>query len=84
MDWNNPAIRLQEDENCGECDCGCVLTHDDEGNPQFFFCPLHAHAAELLAAVKDILPDLSHYVQTHGPGPDRRLAVLEGVIKAIG
>ena len=29
--------------------------------------------ADLLAALQACLPDLEHYVATHGPGPDRRL-----------
>jgi hypothetical protein len=39
--------------------------------------------AALLAAAGDVLPDLEHYVATHGPGPDRRLAALQKVIANI-
>jgi hypothetical protein len=46
---------------------------------------LIAAAPELLAALLDVLPDLSHYASTHGPGPDRRLAVARAAIaKATG
>ncbi len=30
----------------------------------------------LIDAVAAVLPDLRHYVSTHGPGPDYRLASL--------
>lgn len=35
---------------------------------------------ELLAAAVDCLPDLEHYVSTHGPGPDLRLDALRAAI----
>lgn len=37
----------------------------------------------LVQATKDCLADLKHYVATHGPGPDKRLAALERVLLAI-
>lgn len=46
---------------------------------------LIAAAPELLAALEACLPDLKHYVATHGPGPDRRLAdALVAIAKAKG
>ena len=41
--------------------------------------------AELLEALEAVLPDLEHYVATHGPGPDKRLAIARAAIaKARG
>ena len=37
-------------------------------------------APELLAALEECLPDLQHYVDTHGPGPDRRLTNAQAAI----
>ena len=46
---------------------------------------LIASAPELLEALEAILPDLEHYVATHGPGPDKRLAAARAAIaKAKG
>ena len=46
---------------------------------------LLAAAPDLLAAIKAALPDLQHYVATHGPGPDARLAaVVTAIAKAEG
>lgn len=46
---------------------------------------LIAAAPDLLAALVDVLPDLEHYVSTHGPGPDRRLdAARAAIAKAKG
>lgn len=46
---------------------------------------LMAAAPDLLIAAQDALADLAHYVSTHGPGPDRRLAALQAAIaKAEG
>ena len=36
---------------------------------------LIASAPELIEALEAVLPDLEHYVATHGPGPDKRLAI---------
>lgn len=36
---------------------------------------------DLIAACRDVLPDLEHYAGTHGPGPDRRLAHLRRTIE---
>lgn len=41
---------------------------------------LIAAAPALLAALEDVLADLRHYVSTHGPGPDARLARAEAAI----
>lgn len=39
----------------------------------------------LLKALEACLPDLEHYVSTHGPGPDRRLdAARAALAKAKG
>lgn len=38
---------------------------------------------DLLTAAKDVVADLKHYVSTHGPGPDRRLAALEQAIERV-
>ena len=46
---------------------------------------LIASAPELLEALEAVLPDLEHYVATHGPGPDKRLAIARAAIaKATG
>ena len=46
---------------------------------------LIASAPELLEALEAVLPDLEHYVATHGPGPDKRLAIARAAIaKARG
>ena len=46
---------------------------------------LIASAPELLEALEAVLPDLEHYVATHGPGPDKRLAIARAAIaKAKG
>ena len=46
---------------------------------------LIAAAPELLEALEAVLPDLEHYVATHGPGPDKRLAAARAAIaKAKG
>ena len=46
---------------------------------------LIAAAPELLEALEAVLPDLEHYVATHGPGPDKRLALArEAIAKAKG
>lgn len=37
-------------------------------------------APRLLAACKEAIPDLAHYVAKHGPGPDRRLDDLRAAI----
>ena len=38
---------------------------------------------ELLKAVRECLPDLRHYVSTHGPGPDKRLEKLLSVLEKM-
>ena len=46
---------------------------------------LIASAPELIDALEAVLPDLEHYVATHGPGPDKRLAIARAAIaKARG
>ena len=46
---------------------------------------LIAAAPELLEALDACLPDLEHYVATHGPGPEKRLALARAAIaKARG
>ena len=46
---------------------------------------LIAAAPTLLEALEAVLPDLEHYVATHGPGPDKRLAIARAAIaKARG
>jgi len=46
---------------------------------------LIAAAPELLEALEAVIPDLEHYVATHGPGPDKRLAIARAAIaKAKG
>ena len=46
---------------------------------------LIASAPELIDALEAVLPDLEHYVATHGPGPDKRLAAARAAIaKARG
>ena len=46
---------------------------------------LIASAPELIDALEAVLPDLEHYVATHGPGPDKRLALARAAIaKAKG
>ena len=38
---------------------------------------------DLTEAVKVVIPDLQHYVSTHGAGPDNRLAALELTLSNI-
>jgi hypothetical protein len=38
---------------------------------------------ELIAAIKECLPDLKHYAKTHGPGPDQRLEHLQEILKGL-
>ena len=46
---------------------------------------LIAAAPTLLDALEAVIPDLEHYVATHGPGPDKRLALARAAIaKARG
>ena len=46
---------------------------------------LIASAPELIEALEAVIPDLEHYVATHGPGPDKRLAIARAAIaKAKG
>jgi len=46
---------------------------------------LIAAAPDLLEALREVLPDLAHYVATHGPGPDRRLdKARDAIRKATG
>ena len=42
---------------------------------------LIAAAPELISALEAVLPDLEHYVATHGPGPDKRLALARAAIE---
>lgn len=51
---------------------GIVTTAED--------ATLIAAIPELLAACRDILPDLIHYAATHGPGPDKRLDAMRAAI----
>lgn len=42
-------------------------------------------APDLLEALEEVLPDLQHYVATHGPGPDKRLTrAVVAIAKAKG
>ena len=41
---------------------------------------LIASAPELIEALEAVLQDLEHYVATHGPGPDKRLAIARAAI----
>lgn len=43
---------------------------------QYANCRLIAAAPALYDAASACIPDLQHYVDTHGPGPDRRLSAL--------
>jgi hypothetical protein len=46
---------------------------------------LIAAAPDMYAALLAVLPDLQHYVDTHGAGPDVRLAALRAALaKADG
>ena len=46
---------------------------------------LIAAAPDLLDALEGCVGDLEHYVSTHGPGPDKRLAaVVAAIAKARG
>ncbi len=61
------AATLEEQEDTATLDCGCVLTHVDEGdydNPgllvQLYWCPVHDAAQDLLAACEAIERDWEH------------------------
>lgn len=43
---------------------------------------IRAQRDQLLEALEACLPDLQHYVSTHGPGPDARLAAAVAAITA--
>ena len=63
-----------------DCAAGILARSEVEANAR-----LIAAAPELLEALEAVLPDLEHYVATHGPGPDKRLAVARAAIaKATG
>jgi hypothetical protein len=51
-----------------------------EANAAFIVQTCNNHAA-LIDAAEDCIADLAHYVSTHGPGPDKRLAVLRAAIQ---
>lgn len=38
---------------------------------------------EIVEAIKECIPDLEHYISTHGPGPDKRLERLNAVLTEI-
>ena len=40
-------------------------------------------ADPLVRAMRDCVPDLQHYVATHGPGPDARLARLMDALEGM-
>lgn len=52
-----PSIWLNADEVEGTADCGCRLVrdHGSANDPAIFLCPLHTHAAELLAAAERVV-----------------------------
>lgn len=60
-----PFIHLQENESQGRASCGCLLTHDEEGNPLYFECPLHAAAPDLLKALEQV----AHFLEEGYPWP---------------
>ena len=63
-----------------DCAAGILARSEVEANAR-----LIAAAPELLEALEAVLPDLEHYVATHGPGPDKRLAIARAAIaKAKG
>lgn len=55
-------LQGQENEDVGRPDCGCVLYRDyaESGDPAFVFCPMHAHAHELLKALRLATEGLEH------------------------
>ena len=64
---------------------GDIVTRLECSNNKEADARLIAAAPELLAALESVLPDLEHYVATHGPGPDKRLAIARAAIaKAKG
>ncbi len=62
-----PDIWLQDDEETGKADCGCLLEFDGDGDPFFIYCPMHKAAADTLAILKDII-SLDEQFPGH-PGP---------------
>jgi len=63
-----------------DCAAGILVRSEIEANAR-----LIASAPELIEALEAVLPDLEHYVATHGPGPDKRLAIARAAIaKARG
>lgn len=55
-----------------------------EGEAQFVARAVNAHE-ELVGAASGVLADLEHYANSHGPGPDKRLARLRAALaKAEG
>ena len=59
---------------------GDIVTRLECSNNKEADARLIAAAPELLAALEAVLPDLEHYVATHGPGPDKRLAIARAAI----
>ena len=59
-----------------------IATLNDSGDETEANARLITAAPDLLAALDAVLPDLEHYVATHGPGPDRRLAQARAAIAA--
>lgn len=49
-----PYIYLQHNEQVGMAMCGCVLEHDNNGDPKFWQCNLHENAELLLHALKNL------------------------------
>ena len=64
---------------------GDIVTRLECSNNKEADARLIATAPTLLEALEAVLPDLEHYVATHGPGPDKRLAIARAAMaKARG
>lgn len=51
-----PYIWLQDEEDSGMADCGCMLVLSPlSSGPAFHFCTMHAAAPELLEALEGVL-----------------------------
>ena len=85
--WNYHDYSEEFIIDCGDIFGAVILPvgNDFPREEQLANARLIAAAPDLLAALENVLPDLEHYVRTHGAGPDRRLELARAAIaKAKG
>ncbi len=62
-----PLIHLQEDEEGGIAECGCELTHDDNGCAMIHMCLVHDAAPGLLAVCKVARDSMEYALEIEHP-----------------